>query len=192
MIASARRLPGGDQRNLYWIFSSVEDAPLKPPYALISAGQSLHWLTWETVFPKFVDSLSPSGVLAVISREWNRLRELRDRLTPIFAAYSTNRDYRPYDLIEELDQRGLFRTFGRLRTDPEPWSPTVDEYVECCHSQNGFSRERMGETAERFDQAVRQTMGELIEDGTILIDGDRLQLSVDATVVWGKPLWPYG
>jgi hypothetical protein len=192
MIEMAKRLPGGDRPNLRWMLSSVEEAPLRPPYALITAGESLHWLTWDVVFPKFVQLLSPAGVLAIVSRSWDRSAVIRERLGPIFAAFSTNRDYRPYDLIDELEQRGLFRALGRHRTEPKPWTPTLDEYVECRHSQNGFSRERMGETAVAFDDAVREAIRGSIHDGAIQVEGERLQLSVDATVVWGKPLWPYG
>jgi SAM-dependent methyltransferase len=192
MIETARRLPGGDQPNLRWILSSVEGALLIPPYALITAGESLHWLTWGDVFPRFVKVLSPSGVLAIVNRSWDRSPIVRERLGPIFATFSTNRDYRPYDLVEELENRGLFRTLGRARTEPEPWTPTIGEYLECRHSQNAFSRQRMGRMAGAFDDAIRKAIGALIDEGAIQVEGGRLQLSVDATVVWGKPSWPFG
>lgn len=44
MIAQGRLSPGGDQPNLTWVEGFAEDAPLHPPYALIVAAQSLHWM----------------------------------------------------------------------------------------------------------------------------------------------------
>jgi SAM-dependent methyltransferase len=192
MIAAAKQLPGGDQPNLNWIFSPVEEAPLHPPYALITAGESLHWLIWEVMFPRFVDVLSRGGVLAIVNRSWDRSAVVRERLYPIIDVYSTNRDYQPYDLVEELQRRRLFQKLGEVRTGIEPWQPTIDEYVELRHSQNGLSRERMGENAVDFDREIRQAIEELVRDGVIPLQDGRLQLSVDASIVWGKPQWPGG
>src|SRR5439155_17899141 len=47
MIERGRRSPGGDHPNLRWIVGRAEDVPLAPPYALITAGASLHWMDWE-------------------------------------------------------------------------------------------------------------------------------------------------
>lgn len=190
MIEKAKQLPGGDRPNLSWILATVEEAPLKPPYALITAGESLHWLAWDVVFPRFVGALTAQGQLAMIDRRWDRSPRLWERLGPIFARYSTNRDYRPYDLVAELELRGLFQKIGEVRTDAESWQPTIDEYLECRHSQNGLSRERMGDSAEAFDEAVRQVLVQSIRDNTIELRAGRLQLEVEAKVVWGKPTWP--
>ncbi|MGH2560279.1 MAG: class I SAM-dependent methyltransferase, partial [Thermomicrobiales bacterium] len=65
MIEQGRALPGGDRPNLVWIEGYAEDAPLNPPYALITAGQSLHWMEWAVVMPRFRDLLTPNGVLAI-------------------------------------------------------------------------------------------------------------------------------
>jgi SAM-dependent methyltransferase len=192
MIDVAKRLPDGDRPNLKWILSSVEAAPLDPPYALITAGESLHWLTWESVFPRFVDALSPNGLLAIVNRSWDRLSVVRESLFPIIGVYSTNREYQPYDLVEELERRGLFEQLGEIRTAAEPWTPTIDEYVELRHSQNGLSRERMGESAIGFDRELRSAVDDLVRKGAIELRDDRLELSVDASIVWGKPRWPYG
>jgi SAM-dependent methyltransferase len=190
MIARGRRLAGGDAPNLRWIEASVEDAPLEPPYALVTAGESLHWMEWDRVLPRLAGALTPNGTLALANRDWDGPPPLRERLRPIFARYSPVRDYAPVDLVDELGRRGLFRKLGEQRCGPEPWLPSVDEYLECRHSQRGFSRTHMGRAAvEAFDAAVRATLDELAEDGTIERRADgRLALSVSATVVWGQPL----
>ena len=51
MLAEGRRRPGGDHPNLTWIVGAAETAPLSPPYALVTAGDSLHWMDWDVVLP---------------------------------------------------------------------------------------------------------------------------------------------
>src|SRR5262249_53870919 len=127
MIATGRAMPGGDHPNLTWLEGYAEDAPIRPPYALITAGQSLHWLDWPVVMPRFRDALTLRGVLAVV--------EQREASHPWDAAvleeiqrYSTNLKYQPYDLIEELETRGLFRPLGRRETTPVVYSRDVAGY----------------------------------------------------------------
>jgi SAM-dependent methyltransferase len=83
MIERGRRLPNGDHPHLHWIYGKVEEAPLSPPYALITAGSSIHWLEWGRAFPLFRSALTPHGSLALVYRRtlpmpWDaNLRELR-------------------------------------------------------------------------------------------------------------------
>jgi SAM-dependent methyltransferase len=187
MIARGRQQPCGDAPNLRWLLAMVEDAPLSPPYALITAGESLHWFDWEVVFPRFADALTPNGVLAIIGRNW-KTDEKREM--PIIGRYSTNREFRPYNLLGELTARGLFERRGQCRVGPEPWRPTIAEYIECRHSQNGLSRERMGDAAEAFDAEMRAALLDLCREGKMALRDDRLALSVEATITWGRPLRP--
>jgi SAM-dependent methyltransferase len=181
MIEKGKRLPGGDHPNINWICGRVEEVPLAPPYALITAGDSLHWMAWDVVIPRFQGMLTPRGYLAIISRSWGDPVKVKDRLTDIFARYSVVWDYKPYDLIQELTIRGLFRKHGEKRTNPTPWRPSVEEYIESRHAQCGFSRDRMGkERAAAFDAEVREAMSEFSKDG-------KLELETDAKVIWGKP-----
>jgi SAM-dependent methyltransferase len=187
MIAQGRQQPGGEAANLHLIHATVEEAELLPPYALITAGESLHWLAWEVVFPRFVEELLPGGVLATIGRNWDTdvAREF-----PIIGRYSTNRDFKPYNLITELTSRGLFEQQGQRRVGPEPWLPTIAEYIECRHSQNGLSRERMGRDADAFDAEMRAVLEDLCREGAIERRGDRLVLAVETTITWGRPQRP--
>ena len=70
MIAAGRALPDGDRTNLRWILGGAEDAPLNPPYALITAGSSLHWMEWAVVLPRFRAALTPVARWPSFSR-WN-------------------------------------------------------------------------------------------------------------------------
>jgi SAM-dependent methyltransferase len=193
MLAQGRRSPGGDHPRLRWVESPVETAPLDPPYALVTAGESLHWMAWEAVLPRFAAALAPGGVLAIADRSWDGPPALRQGLLPVFSRYSPVRDFRSYNLIDELVQRGLFAPSGVRRCGPQPWRPTIEEYLECRHSQRGFSRTHMGPAAATaFDAAVRDLLEAAVRDGTIARHDGRLELEVRASVVWGAPLRPPG
>ena len=155
MLALGRTLPGGTAPNVHWVLGGMEDAPLRPPYALVTAGDSLHWMEWSVVFPRFRAALSPAGYLALASREAPDL-PWDGELRALLRRYSTNRAFRPggYSLLAELDTRGLFRVEGERRTAPAPFQQPVDAYVESLHARNGFSRDRM--TAGRPPPSMRR------------------------------------
>ena len=183
MIDKGKTLPEGDNHNLNWIFGRVEEVELHPPYALITAGESLHWMEWDTVLPLFHRILTLRGYLALVTREtehnpWdNRLQELINH-------FSTNQEYLQYDLVEELEQRHLFQSRGFLLTQPIPMKQSGEDYVQSFHSRNGFSRQRMGEEAAMaFDEEVRKLISPFLQDGQLL-------LSAFSTIVWGLPQKP--
>ncbi len=60
MIERGKQLPNGDAPHLRWIYGKVEEVQLSPPYALITAGSSIHWLEWEKAFPLFRSVLTPA------------------------------------------------------------------------------------------------------------------------------------
>jgi SAM-dependent methyltransferase len=180
MIAAGRALPGGDHPNLTWIEGYAEDAPLRPPYGLITAAQSLHWMEWAVVLPRFRDALTPAGVLAIVGQ-----RELPQpwdaEVLGVIQRYSTNLRYRPYNLISELESRGLFRSVGRRATAPHPFERDVAGYVESFHARNGLSRDRMtAAAASAFDRAVTDLVAPHARDG-------RIKLAVSGEVDWGIP-----
>src|SRR5207248_8537433 len=93
MIERGKQLPNGDYPHLHWIYGKVEEVALSPPYALITAGSSIHWMEWERAFPRFRSMLTPYGYLALVYRRtlsmpWDAdLRKLR-------AQFLTHGDHR--------------------------------------------------------------------------------------------------
>lgn len=179
MIGLGRALPGGDHPRLRWIPGRAEEAALDPPYGLATAGEALHWMEWQVLLPRLHRLLVPGGVLALVERReaqpWDPAAlQLIDR-------YSTNRDFRPYDLVDELVRRRLFTLLGETRTEPETSHQTIARYVESVHSRNGFSRDRMTrEAAERFDRELTALLLPFAEQGTLAI-------RTAGQIRWGLP-----
>ena len=181
MIEIGKRLPNGDQPRLRWIYGAVEEVALDPPYALVTAGASLHWMDWSIVLPRFKEVLVPGGYLAIVDQ--NTLPEpYYIVLREIIPRYTTNKDFEPYDLIEELERRDLFQKVGEKTTAPVPFVQSIDDYIESFHSRNGFSRDRMApDQAAAFDQEARNILLKSHKDGVV-------PLQVVGSVIWGLPM----
>ena len=155
MVDRGKQLLNGDHHRLNWICGKVEEVPLLPPYALITAGSSIHWTEWSLVFPRFRNILTPNGSLALINRKalpmpWHA------ELKKLHAQFSTRQDHSSSDAHEELEMRGFFHRRGEKKTVPIPFIQSVDDFVEGLHSRSGLSKERMGlEKAEEFDRQVK-------------------------------------
>ena len=180
MIDLGRGLPGGDDPGLRWIYGKVEEVALDPPYALITAGSSIHWPAWDVAFPRFRSMLVPGGFLALVYRRivpmpWDA--EMRELL----AEFSDHWGHRGAHAIKELETRGFFRRCGEQETAPIPFVQSLDDYVEGLHSRSSFSRELMGqERAADLDQWVKALLLRYHPDGV-------LPLQVVGSVTWGVP-----
>lgn len=179
MIAVGQQLPGGDDPRLCWVLGRAEDAPLNPPYALITAGDSLHWMDWPVLLPRLREMLTANGYLAIFEcgqepPPWQA--ELR----PLIVRYSTIRNYRPYNLIDELKRLGLFALHGTHTTVPIPFTQSIEDYVASFHGRSSFSHDRMppGDAAA-FDAAVRNLV--------MAYNPETVTLSLVTTIAWGKP-----
>jgi ubiquinone/menaquinone biosynthesis C-methylase UbiE len=185
MIAEGRRLPGGDDPKLHWISGTAETAPLDPPYGLITAGTSLHWMDLATVIRRFAAALAPGGKLAVLEvvetpvgpTPWN------DAATDIIKQYSELKADHVDSfaaVLTDLEARGLFEREGDQLTRSTKTTLTVSEWLEWMHSTSTLARVRLGDRAARFDADIRALFA-------------RLRLSafafeIQGRVVWGRPV----
>jgi SAM-dependent methyltransferase len=179
MIAEGKQLPGGDHPHLRWWPGRIEEVALDPPYSLVIAGASLHWLDWPVVLPRFRSVLLPDSYLAIVTHgtkpdPWSLLQNLVTR-------YRTDGGYQPFDLLAELTDHALFHQIGEQQTKPIPFVQSIDDSIESYHSRSGFSRERMGiEQANAFDQEAHAILHAAYPEGQI-------PLEVVGSVVWGFP-----
>jgi ubiquinone/menaquinone biosynthesis C-methylase UbiE len=182
MIALGKQLPGGDDTRIHWTHGRIEEVALDPPYSLITAGESLHWMDWNAVLPRFATALEAEALFAIVNRSEHEV-PWREALKPVYRRYSTNQEYRPYDMLHELESRGLFRRAGKWDSEPVPFAQPVEDYIEYHHSMSGFSRERMGPiAAQAFDDELRAILlAHADADGV-------LHMQIVGSVEWGTPL----
>ena len=181
MIETAKILPNGNHPGINWICGLVEEVLLSPPYALITAGESLHWMDWEVVFPRFRECLTRNGYMAIVGQKNSPMPWDGDLFKKIIPTYATNQDFVPYNLVEELESRNLFHKNGEKSAKPVSFQQIIEDYVESFHSMNGFSRERMTEEAAHdFDSEVRELVSKYCPEG-------EMELQSVGKVVWGNP-----
>ncbi len=137
MIKKGKTLENGNHPNLRWICSKAEEAPLNPPYELITAGNSLHWMDWEKLMPIMKAALTPTGKFVIVS-VGNGITPWGKSELDLIRSFSTNCGFKPYNLIDELKARELFKVEGSHKTAPIPFTQTIDDYIESIHSRNGF------------------------------------------------------
>jgi SAM-dependent methyltransferase len=181
MVTTGQSLPGGADPRIVWSVGSLETAPLQGPYALIVAGDSMHWLEWETVFPRFRAHLVPGGYLALVSVDslpnpWDK------SVGPILAQYSLNRDFQPYTMrtvAAELESRSLFHFVGSHETASIPFRQSIHDWVASFHARNGFSRDRMDPVAAAAcDECLEQVITPYCSEGVV-------EQYIFATILWG-------
>lgn len=177
--AQKRPLP---QKNVTWIKAPAEVAPLKGPYDLVTAAQSLHWMDWAVLFARLKTVLKPGGYLAIVERDYADKSWWTADFQTLITHYSTNQDFQKYDLVDELQSRGLFKVAGDRKTEVVPFEQTVPDLIEAFHSRNGFSRNRMtNDDAERFDQEAHRQLSHFATN-------DKLSLGVIGRITWGSLL----
>ena len=182
MIEVGRARAGGDRPNIRWVCRSAEEFDYDPRYSLIVAGASLHWLDWYKVIPRMAGALSVRGYLAIVGGRGLAAAPWVNDLNKIIPRYSTNKDFEPYNLLDELARRQLFAVVGRKRTSPHEYCMSIDQYVEMFHARNGFSRQRMdAHAANAFDAAVRELV-------TPFASEHGLTFNVTTDISWGHPL----
>jgi ubiquinone/menaquinone biosynthesis C-methylase UbiE len=181
MVAAGRRRPGGSRSNLRWVVGAVETCDLHGPYALVTAGASLHWMDWKATLGRLRAVMTAGAALAVVEHGPAALPWGTD-LVEVSRRHSRARDYDPgFSVVDALAGRRLLDVHGRRETRPVPFRQPVESYIEQFHSTASLARELMLEEEWRlFDASVAEVVGPWAEDGV-------LDMQIVATVAWGRP-----
>ncbi|MFF0268645.1 class I SAM-dependent methyltransferase [Kribbella sp. NPDC004536] len=181
MVDAGRQRAGGDHPNLSWQVNPIETADLDGPYALVTAGASIHWMPWEATFARIVPHLTPKAQLAVIDHGAVDEPWLGD-LIPVIERHSRKQNHDPkFDVVEAIVERGLLDLTGRTRTTPVSYRQTVADYIERLHSTSSLARDLMpAEEAATFDASVAEVLRPYAKDGV-------LDLTIQAELSWGRP-----
>jgi len=181
MLSRARTEPGGDSTKIRWLHGRAEDVELEPPYALVTAGESLHWMEWGVVLPRFARLLTLRGVLAIVHFV-DQPVPWREGYQQIERRFTTNPGYVPIDMIAELEKDRLFQQLGERQSAPVAVRQTVEDYIAAHHGRSCLSLESMtAEQAVQFDAEMQALLLPFAQDGL-------LTLNVVSEITWGKPL----
>jgi SAM-dependent methyltransferase len=184
MIGAGPLRPGGDQPGLRWVLGAAESADLGGPYALVTAGASLHWMSWETTLARVARVMTAGAFLAIVDQRYHEL-PWRDGLREIVVRHSRSPGFDPdFSLPRALSDAGLLEVAGSAVTPPERFRQPVASYVEEFHSTASLAREWMtaGELAA-FDEAVTDLV-------MPYAPGGMLSMRVVAQVDWGRIRMP--
>jgi SAM-dependent methyltransferase len=189
MIAIGRGEPGGGDPKIHWQQATIEEAVLTPPYGLITAGASFHWMDAPKVLSLFAKMLAPSGVFAAIEGDhpadppWRAAEnaifsDFIERLQgqkPNFAA--TSREQLERTIVDHPQ----FERLGVRITAPFAVRQRIADYLACQHSRATWSADFMGpEMTSEFDARL----SELLEGHA---RGGVLEYVVQTRIEWGRP-----
>lgn len=182
MIAVGRAEPGGRHERLTWIQGAVETADLEGPYALVTAGASLHWLDWEPLTARLRARLTEHAMLAVVDHDVDEV-PWHGRLIEIIRRHSRSPGFDPaYSAVEEMARQGYLAIAGRAETRPAAFHQPVESYVEQFYSRASLAREHMTPDEVRaFGEAVTEAVRPWATNGG-------LAMRVVARVTWGRLL----
>jgi SAM-dependent methyltransferase len=181
MVETGRRRPGGGRPNLRWIVGAAETAELGGPYALVTAGASLHWMSWAPTLARVAEAMTGHAFLAIVEHGYHDL-PWRAEVAEVIARHSRSPLYDPsFWLPGALSAEGLLEITGRATTAPVSFRQPVPSHVEQLHSTASLAREWMsaGESAA-FDRAVADIVAPYAVGGV-------LEMDVVAYLAWGRP-----
>jgi len=182
MLAAGARQPGGDRPNLRWILGSAETAELAGPYALVTAGASLHWMDWEQMLPRLAAEGTGHAFLAIVDHGV-QAAPWRDAVREVIVRHSRSNNFDPsFSLPDELSARGLLKISGSATSQDVPFRQSVASYIEQFHSTASLARLWMAEEESvAFDRAIEQAVRPYATDGM-------LEMAVVAAITWGRPV----
>lgn len=181
MLREARQMPTGDSDRIRWILGTAEEAPLEPPYGLVTAGASIHWMDPEVVMPRFRESLAPGGLLAIVNSEsiYSK-QEWRDEFIALIKAFSPIDHHLEFvDLVRSLETSGHFVRDGRRATTPVPYEQSLDDYIAMLGSTSSLSRTTLGSRTDDFERGARATLARH--------NITSIRAELVGEVVWGRP-----
>ncbi|HZX04445.1 class I SAM-dependent methyltransferase [Kribbella sp.] len=181
MVDVGRQRPGGDHPNLRWQVNPIETADLDGPYALVTAGASIHWMPWEVTFARIVPHLTPNAQLVVIEHGPVDEPWMGD-VVPVIQRHSRKQNHDPkFNVVDAIVERGLLDLTGTARTTRVGYQQTVTDYIERLHSTSSLARGLMpADEAAEFDAKVAEALRPYAKDGV-------LELTIEAELSWGRP-----
>jgi SAM-dependent methyltransferase len=181
MLHEARWRAGGDDKRIRWILGTAENAPLDPPYGLVTAGASIHWMDPEVVMARFREMLAPGGFLAIVDSESLYASQVwRSELLALIKAFSPVKHHLgAVEFVRALEGSGRFLREGESAVAPVEYDQSVDDYLSMLASTSSLSRTTLGRRADDFDDEARTIFARHRMT--------KIRAELVAAVVWGRP-----
>ncbi|HEY8787273.1 MAG TPA: class I SAM-dependent methyltransferase [Candidatus Limnocylindria bacterium] len=181
MLREARRMPGANNKRIRWIQGTAEEAPLDPPYGLVTAGVSIHWMEPDIVMPRFGAALAPGGRLAIVDMDSTYgEQKWRGEFLELVRAFSPIPHHlEKTERVRVLEASGHFVREGASGAQQSTVEQSVDDYMAMLASTSTLSRTTLGAQADEFDRRARDIFA---RHGMTSIRAD-----VVSGVTWGRP-----
>ena len=175
----------GRHPNINWINAPAETAQLIPPYDLVTAGASMHWMDHAAVFARLAEILTDGSMIAVIEgddvddAEWSaeRLAFLKRWVEKLGGTFDDRKHRASMASYEQWLTILGRQSFTRTVSQP------IDYFIECQHSRATWSRANLGPLVNEFDADLRQTLEPFATN-------DSITYTTSTRVVWGVPVEP--
>ncbi|HEY6298662.1 MAG TPA: class I SAM-dependent methyltransferase [Candidatus Binatus sp.] len=188
MLGVARTRPEAASEKIRWIRAAIEDAQLDPPYGLIVAASSIHWMDLDRTLPRFAEALADGAMLAVLDGDapvdapWGH--EASAFMIDFIAAREGQRPKWWKTTRERLAEPVLmhpgFESLGHRVTAPVEFSQSIADYLRCQHSRATWSEDHLGEKpSAEFDAAMTAILNRYARDGM-------LTFNVQTRIEWGR------
>ncbi|MBU2865145.1 class I SAM-dependent methyltransferase [Reinekea forsetii] len=142
-----------------FVHSYIENFVPKSHFDLFVAANSIHWADWEKAFPVLKSVSKSHAKLAIVTGGDISLEGLQRELLDLIQSYSTTQNFKPYCVINMLDQGGFIKNVVATEMAAVTVEQNINDYIASFHARNGFSLERMGPyLAQEFDDQLRSLL----------------------------------
>ena len=190
MIRLGRSQTGGDDPKINWICDRVETAKLSPPYALIVAGASFHWMNPEIALTRFSEVIAPDAMFAVLDGDapvghpWDGEEQalMIEIVTKAEGARPKWWMTMEQRLNSPLVNHPQFAPVGSKVTAPTTFKQSIADYLRCAHSRATWSEDHLGEQLTlEFDLKMTELLSRYAVGGILTYE-------VRTRIDWGRPL----
>ncbi len=188
MLSVAQALQSSRHANIDWVCSLAEEASFSsPPFDLIVAAASIHWMDHAVLFPRLLNHVRDNHIFAVVEGDDAYLPPWQEEWDAFLAKWI-------FELKGERYQPGnKDSAFARKMERHKDWlslegnasfeltfTQSVDEFVFCQYSRDTFAPSRLGTRMEEFSNDLQEVVGPHA-------DGDgMLTYRVQSRVEWGR------
>ncbi len=188
IINAGRSMDMGLHTNIEWKTTRIEDMKLDEKFNLVTAGNSIHWIDHEVVFP-YLSQMAE--LIAIVDGDEPVSLPCGDAKWAVFLSYWLGRmalrspgKYHRYNpsayrakqegYLEWIDVEGSHEYNCSFRQK-------LDEFIESQHSRATWSRSAMGDSmADEFDRNLRELLMPFSKNGFI-------DLRISTRLTWGSP-----